>query len=206
MSRRTPQDAHPDFTPDRLAFIAERAAEVWKGAIDDHHEAKGDGPLGLGVRFFERTAAQVRKASRELPWLRVIEKGLHLVFTFGAVPARIYRGLARRPKKGYMNINAAEHAAHQLAFAFAKDACALHYRIVVEAVYGQIVPRVFLVEISAKTGKVEDVWELSTVSGAPSLTPVIDMRPPPVKTIKPKVSPKRPKPNKKVGSDEDDGK
>src|SRR5579863_1016033 len=131
---------HRDLKPESLTIIANLIASVWAKARKSQNEAEGDGPWGLGCRFYERMCYALRKASLEHPWLRLIEKRMHFVFTVGAVPVRFYRGRSRRAKAGYLFRRSSEMRQQQLAFGVVTEldwVC----RIAIEAQYDQSLSR-----------------------------------------------------------------
>lgn len=190
MSVRTLADDHSDLSRERLLLLGEVALEVWDGSVRDHREDADDGPLVLGVRFFERMLARLRRMALEHPWMRVIEKGMHFVFSAGAVPLRVYRGTVRILKKRYRARNPQEVQAHTLAFAFMKEELETCYRLVVEEIRpekGKGIDadgkrtrsaRVVLVKYAVATGSPLDALDLKTLLPIGLPTKVGNLYPP----------------------------
>jgi hypothetical protein len=152
-----PFEAHPDLTPQRLALLSRIARKVWKKVQRAHRPKEGDAEWGFGCRFNERMRAALRFLADGHPWLRLIERRLHFVFCIGAVPARFYRGEAKRPKKNYMIRRPKEVNEQQTAFPYNDDAKWL-YRFAIEAESIDSPPVMILVQHHADTGEVGQQW------------------------------------------------
>lgn len=196
----TPSARHPDLAPERLQFIGRIILEIWEGAAADQKWEAGDGPLTMGVRFFERLLARIRELSRTIPWLRVIERGMHFVFAFGAIPLRALRGKVKVLKPRYAKRNDAELLACKLAFPGLQEELDYCYRIVLELLptdekdaAGRVKykPRVLLAKYHVEAGTADDVVDMLSLEQVSADPKIIGMLPPPVEPAKPKVGSKR---------------
>jgi len=158
---------HPDVTTKRLAFLARLIAGVWKKVRNAHKPVEGDTMLGYGVRFHERMCHALRQAALKFSWLRLIERRRHFVFTIGAVPFRVYRGHAKRPKKNYLVRQQREQDQQTLAGIEFEWCC----RLAVEGVAANQTPNVILVQQSVRTGKVRNEWHVLPTGRAIQQTP-----------------------------------
>jgi hypothetical protein len=188
-----PSEAHPDLTQRRLALLASIAKKVWKKVQRAHRPLEGDGPWGFGCRFNERMRSALLTLSVAQSWIRVIEDGLHFVFCIGAVPARVYRGKAGRPKGNYLTRRIKEVAEQQLAFPFHEQAKWL-YRFAIEAASIHAIPELILVQQHAETGAVGEQWVIGKKAkrrvGSPPATDITFVRGA-VDQGPPKVTPKK---------------
>lgn len=166
-----PWEIHPDLQEDRLCQIAAIIRDVRHDALGGHEPKKGDSNWGLGTRVHERTCHAIRQAAQQIPWLKILEPGLHFVFTIGKVPVRFYRGEAENPNPRYLSRRFPEITAQQFAFDFAQEENDWFWRLAIETEVTGEVLRIVLVQVSA-SGQTQNPWEVPFVEKVAVISPL----------------------------------
>lgn len=134
MSRSFPWDYHTDLTAERLLAVARLIVEGRHDAVERFDEEAGDNGWTLGCRAFQFGRARILRAagSDEYPWLGVIDRSLHLIFTIGGVPIRIYRGDGDEPTDRTLRQSFGELQQRAFSFDEHDDGRDLAYRFAIE--------------------------------------------------------------------------
>lgn len=150
-----PWDFHPDLTEDRLVEVAKLIVDGRNAAIELQVESEGDNGWTLGCRAFQFARHRILTASADgsIPYLGIIDSTLHLVFTIGQIPVRIYRGDAEDPTERTLRQSNSE--LDQLGFSFddLDESGDLAYRFAVETDFDGSVISVHFVGLRGKTAE-----------------------------------------------------
>lgn len=187
---KTPWNAHPELTAERLIIVAELLRDVRHEALPYHEPDKGDSNWGLGTRVSERTWYAVRDAANQYPWLRIINPSRHFVFSIGGVPFRFYRGLPEKPNARVLARQYPEIRQHQVAFKFFEDNTEYFWRLAVETdIFGAVI-RIVVAQMSEQ-GDVKMKWEVPLIGKISALGAVsrnksegVEQAPPAIKVKK----------------------
>ena len=99
VSPRLPWEFHPPLTDDRLRLCGRLLANARRDAVALAAYELRDDSWSVGCRAYAFGKQRLKRvaASREHPWLRVMDDSHHFVFLIDQVPVRFYRGFAEEP-------------------------------------------------------------------------------------------------------------
>lgn len=162
MSHHLPWELHPDFSVERLTYIASLLKHVREETLELYEEGK-DSPLSHGIRASERSRNAIIAAS-SLPdneWLTIADSSLKFQYRIGTLLCRTYRGSDEdapsrtlRDDLGHLD---------QLCIDFGQElnALELRWRFAVETDIDGSVLRVLLVGFN-RSNDAEYSWEIPT--------------------------------------------
>ena len=154
-----PWEFHPALTEDRLRFCARLLANARRDAVKLAKYELGDDGWSVGCRAyaFGKQRLKHAAATRNHPWLRVMDDSHHFVFLIDQVPVRFYRGFADDPTVRTLRRQEAE--AEQLGLALGTDASeGLVFRLAIETGLNGAVERVVFLALRGEAGHAECAW------------------------------------------------
>ena len=109
---------YPSLKKDHLSIIGGIVRRVRSDTAELHDSGCGDNSWSLGCRAYARTCFALRQAERDYTWLKIVNEGQYLKFTFAidSVPIRFYHGDASDPPSKYLEVTFGELRQQRLAF------------------------------------------------------------------------------------------
>jgi len=179
-----PWNIHPGLTVERLQTVGNVIRSARHSAVTSYEPEKGDDPWSLGCVAYARTRSAISKATEKYEWLKVVEAGLHFVFSVGGVPLRFYHGDSESPPDRSLRRNFPEIKAQQLALEFIKVPLTSGiFRIAVETDERGEATSLTLVLVDA-VGEPQDSWPIPATAEILPLyepKPSVDVGPPTVR-------------------------
>lgn len=158
---RLPWDFHLALSEERLRYCARLLANARRDAFALAARDMGDDGWSIGCRAYAFSRHRLKRVadSREHPWLRIMEDGLHFVFLIGQVPVRFYRGPASEPTARVLRRHETEAQQLQLALGLG-EGDGLAFRIALETNDKGGVERVVFLVLRGEEGQAECVWPI----------------------------------------------
>jgi hypothetical protein len=186
---KAPWEVTPEFTEERLLFIAAILKDVRNSTVELHDPSEGDDLWGLGCRVYERSINMIARKAESAPWLKVIKNGLYFVMLIEGVPVRFYKGETENPTPRSLQRLYPELEAQQYIFSFAKEQFAWFWRTVVETDELGKVLRIVVAQFT-ESGNIRNQWTVPISDSITKMAPIVNMRREGVVLDKPRVEPR----------------
>lgn len=151
-----PWDYHKDLQEDRINTIAELLIQIRLQVMAEYAPLQGDTGWGVGCKAYDRCRSQIIRMAMTTTWLKILDASMHLIFSIGEVPVRMYRGDADEPTDRTLAQSLPE--LDQLAMAFPGADEQLIWRFAVETGADGLVSRVIFCGLT-ESGEVRCKWE-----------------------------------------------